>query len=408
MGEPTIKAARPPALASSVQLGTSGSQPLWKGRKRQARGTLAALGNLADVMQFIAEQKAKRPDADKELVQAEFVRRFAPEQRRSLFLGPDYALRFSEIHGSSFSNTVLSLSALRPVDVVPVVVCVVSPSAVRFLLANSTFLRKISHSSHELRADNLRGSFNGSDIMSEYEGIANAPEHFDQLFAIHSAFAWAENLERLVEATNAIVGRDLRFRPTAAQRAIILEAPARAEAAIASGRLAELEEELRGTVRGRHVEILQAAAAENVNLRGNRIEQLVTGGGNVHDLGDLRRDLGPGDLVIDVKTKLAGRASAPKAYNIDKMLAFHATTDSVFAFLMLGVDVPARTVIVRLVPVFDEALLEATVVQHHWAGRTSRGVTQLAGRFERVLAQGYQPRVNLARAKAFLEELLED
>jgi hypothetical protein len=44
------------------------------------------------------------------------------------------------------------------------------------------------------------------------------------------------------------------------------------------------------------VEILQAAAVENVNLRGNRIEQLVTGGGNVHDLGDLRRDLDPGDL----------------------------------------------------------------------------------------------------------------
>jgi hypothetical protein len=89
------------------------------------------------------------------------------------------------------------------------------------------------------------------------------------------------------------------------------------------------------------------------------------------------------------------------------MLAFHGTIDSVFAFLVLGVDVSARTVAVRLVPVFDEALLEATVVQHHGQAALP-GVTQLAGRFERVLAEGYQPRVNVERARAFLEALLED
>lgn len=41
----------------------------------------------------------------------------------------------------------------------------------RNLYANSTLLRKISHSSQELRVDNIKDSFDGSDIIRELEGI---------------------------------------------------------------------------------------------------------------------------------------------------------------------------------------------------------------------------------------------
>ena len=40
-------------------------------------------------------------------------------------------------------------------------------------LANTTFLHKISHSSQDLRVDNIKGSFNGHDIMREFEGVCN-------------------------------------------------------------------------------------------------------------------------------------------------------------------------------------------------------------------------------------------
>jgi hypothetical protein len=364
------------------------------------------MGALNDAIRFIVEVKAARAGADKEEIQGEFVRRFSPTRSRSLLLGRGYALRFSEVRGSSFPNTVLSLSALRGVDDRPMVVCAVGPTTVRFLLANATFLRKVSHSSHQLRTDNVKGSFNGSDILTDYGGLSNRPENFERLFAMHSAFTWTEHVERLVEATHAIVGRDNRFHPTDAQRQTILSAPERAWAALESAHFTELDNQFRATVVTRLEEIIRAAAVENVNLRGNRIEQIVTGGVNAHELGDLRRDLAFGKLVIDVKTKLADRMSAPKAYNIDKMLAFHAEPGSVFAFLLLNVDVHARAVVVRLVPVLDDVLLEATVVQHHWAGRVSRGVTQLAGRYDRVLAPGFKPSVDLTRAKAFLLRLL--
>jgi hypothetical protein len=365
------------------------------------------VSDLTDAIRFIRQTKAQRPGADKAALQHAYVQRFQPEQRRSLFIGKGYSLRFSETQGASFSNTVLSLSALHSVDDRPVVICVVSPNSTRFLLANSTFLAKISHSSHHLRIDNVKGSFNGTDILTTYEGIENKPETFEQLFAIHSAFTWAENLERLVEATTAIVARNQRFAPTSVQRDVIRAAPERAAAALSSPRFVAIENELRSIVRREENQILNAAALENVNLRGNRIERVVTGGENQHDLGDLRRALEQGELGVDIKTKLADRTSAPKAYNIDKMLAFLAEPGSVFAFLVIEVSVHARTVDARLVPVLDEVLLAATGIQHHWAGRGSRGVTQLSGQFGRVLDRSYNPSIDTAKARAFLDELLK-
>jgi hypothetical protein len=362
---------------------------------------------LADAIAFIQNYKRMNPHADKAAVQQAFVEQFCPLKARSVWVGNGYAMRFSEARTGSFSNTVLSLSAVQGHDARPLVVVVVRDRTVDFLLANTTFLKKISHSSRELRVDNIKGSFNGTDIMVEYEGLPNRPENFDHLFAQHIAFTWEENVERLVEATNAIVGRDNRFRPTNDQREVLLAAPNRAATALLDPAFRAVEAEMRTLVESNRKAILTAALVDNVNLRGNAIEQLLTGGVNAHELGDLERDLGGGrPLVIDIKTKLLDRASAPKAYNIDKMLSFLARPGSVLAFLMIGVDTQASTVSARLLPVLENALLDATGIQHHWAGRASRGVTQLSGRFGRASEPNYQPRVDVERARAFLEQLL--
>lgn len=361
---------------------------------------------LFDSISYIHGLKAENPTADKAFLQAAFIDTFNPTKARSVLVADGFAFRFSEARTGSFSNTVLSLSALQAYDALPFVIVVVRQDRVDFLLANTSFLKKISHSSLQLRVDNIKGSFNGTDIMNEYEGIANTPENFEALFALHSAFTWEENVERLVEATNAIVGRDNRFQPSPADVAIIMDAPERAAAAIAAPEFQQAEGELCELVAGQRDAILLAAQIDNVNLRGNAIEQLLTGVANAHELGDLIRPLGEGRLVIDIKTKLLDRASAPKAYNVDKMLAFLAEPGSVFAFFMIGVDVRAGSVSTRLLPVLESALLEATGVQHHWAGRTSRGVTQLSGQFGRASAPDYQPVVDVARARAFLDRLL--
>ena len=105
---------------------------------------------------------------------------------RSVYYCADYALRFSSSASRNFGNTILSLSNLRKYDDRPFIVCLVTPSQNHCLIANTTFLKKISHSSHELRENNIRGSFNGSDIVREFEGICNVAENIGRLFAIHA------------------------------------------------------------------------------------------------------------------------------------------------------------------------------------------------------------------------------
>lgn len=97
---------------------------------------------------------------------------FALTRDRSVYYCPDFAVRFSASASRSFSNTVLSLSNLRKYDDRPFIVCLVTPQRNYCFLANTTFLKKVSHSSQELRQNNIRGSFNGSDIVREFEGYS--------------------------------------------------------------------------------------------------------------------------------------------------------------------------------------------------------------------------------------------
>jgi hypothetical protein len=123
---------------------------------------------------------------------------------------------------SGFSNTILSLSALQKYDPRPFFVCVVCPTNNFMLISNGTFLKKISHSSQELSTRNIRGSFNGSDIVREFNSIENKPENFYRLFLIHSAIGFEGNLQRLVDETSAISWIGHAFEITGEPRINIL------------------------------------------------------------------------------------------------------------------------------------------------------------------------------------------
>jgi hypothetical protein len=202
------------------------------------------MSELNDALQYIAQTKRLAPALDKDGIKAAYIKQFRPVKRRSVYVGNGYSLRFSQATGAGFSNTVLSLSALALHDAEPFVVVLVRQAEVAFLLANATMLRKISHSSLQFRTDNIKGSFNGTDILTQLNGLANTPANFEELFALHIAFGWQENVERLVESTNAIVGRDSRFRPTKDQLEILMDAPARAAAALHSDAYRALSDEL--------------------------------------------------------------------------------------------------------------------------------------------------------------------
>ena len=354
--------------------------------------------------------------------------RFSLVKDRSVYYCKDFALRFSASANQSFGNTVLSLSNLQKFDDRPFIVVLVTPARNYSLLANTTLLKKISHSSHELRQNNIRGSFNGSDIMREFEGISNSSENLRRLFNVHAGLGFDGNLARLVEATNNISPSGRKFQPNEAQTCNILQAPSRATKFAASTDARTLKAELDAKVQTFRNEILLAALIENVNVRGRIIEYLIAGedellrnelvaalkaqtGGvpafkTENDLGDYTRDFEDVLTETDVKTKIMILDSNPKAYNLDKMLEFLASDRSVFMFYFVGVE-PARIVNTVLVSMFQERLLRSTILLKHWAGRNSRGVSQFEGKTIGHLIEKPEGSIDAVAAKAFLERVLE-
>ena len=168
--------------------------------------------------------------------------------------------------------------------------------------------------------------------------------------------------------------------------ASILAAPQRAARFVESEDCAVLKAELDAQVGRFRSEILLAALIENVNVRGRVIEYLIAGEDEAlrqelvaalkagdkgipkfktdNALGDYTRIFPTCDTETDVKTKIMILSSNPKAYNLDKMLAFLSNSRSVFMFYFVGVD-PGKIVNTVLVSMFQEKLLRATILLKH-------------------------------------------
>lgn len=346
---------------------------------------------------------------------------------RSVYYCTDYALRFSSSAGRNFGNTVLSLSNLRKYDDRPFIVCLVTPLQNYCLIANTTFLKKISHSSQELRENNIRGSFNGSDIVRDFVGICNTAENIGRLYAIHADIGFEGNLPRLVEATNNISPSGTKYRVSDTASTTILAAPKRAKRFVASEESNVLKEELDMQVEKFKTEILLAALIENVNVRGRIIEYLIAGedeslrqqlisalkAGNRgipqfktdNTLGDYHRGFDAFDTETDVKTKIMILHSNPKAYNLDKMLEFLAGDRSVFMFYFIGID-PGKIVNTVLISMFQRDLIQSTILLRHWSGRNSRGVSQFEGKTINDLIVIPESAINESESVEFLKQVI--
>lgn len=364
---------------------------------------------------------------DKSKLTSIVAKSFGLTQDRSVYYRSEFAIRFSSASSESFSNTVLSLSNLHKVDDRPFFVCLVTPRTNYLLLANSTFLRKISHSSQALRENNIRGSFNGTDIMRDFEGISNTPANFERLYNIHHGIGFDGNLPRLVDATNNISPTGKKYVVSAAAQTTIMDAPARAEDFVASADAIELKRDLDEKVDRFRNEILLAALIENVNVRGRIIEYLIAGEDErlrqdliaalrekskglpqfktENALGDYARNFPKFATETDVKTKIMILDSNPKAYNLDKMLEFLAMPRSVFMFYFVGVD-PDKIVNTVLVSMFQKRLLGSTILLKHWAGRNSRGVSQFEGKIIGSLILSPSSEIDLDAARGFLSKII--
>lgn len=186
---------------------------------------------------------------DKNQLQTSVQQTFNLVKERSVFYCKWFAIRFCKATSKNFSNTVLALSTLHKYDDIPFFVCLVTPTYNYLMLSNTTFLKKISHSSQKLRQDNIKGSFNGTDIMREFEGIKNIPENFEFLYSSHENYTFEENLARLIETTNNISPTGKRFKPTDVQLENICHSVDRAISFLSSEEYKILNNDLGNRVR---------------------------------------------------------------------------------------------------------------------------------------------------------------
>ena len=363
---------------------------------------------LAELTTFLETYVQNHPHCSKDELARATATQFSLQKERSVYFRPEFAIRFSTASGASFSNVVLSLSALRKYDHTPFVVCVVRPTGIELLLANTALLKKISHSSQQLNVDNVRGSFLGHDIMRTYANIDNTPVNFDALFTLHSRLTWEESLERLVEQTNAIVATGVRFEPSQEQAQYILNAPEIARLLSQHPYYIQLHADLTRLVQENRDAILVAGGIDNPNLRGNAIEQIITKAGNFHSVEDASYTLKIGtEVKIDIKTKILSLSSSPKGYNVDKTLKVLADGNTVVSFFFVGVNIEEEYLVTCLVSIFDKTILNATHIQFHWAGRNSRGVTQLSGDLKSIFNPDFAEDINISAAQAFLRRLID-
>jgi hypothetical protein len=372
--------------------------------------------------------KSKDGIGNKAVLIDEVQKQFKLTKDRSVYYSEYFAIRFSSSHSSSFSNTILSLSNLQKYDELPFLVCLVTPQKNVLYLANTTFLQKISHSSQQLREDNIRGSFNGSDISKEFNGIINSSEKFEDLFAIHEELGFGGNLVRLVEATTGISPSGKKCELSDEAKKIVQLAPERAVDFVKSKDYLELKSDLDKKVEQYKNEILIAGFIENINIRGRVIEYLIAGEddelrdnlvkelhnsnkkisrfGTKNNLADYTRVFEKYLTATDVKTKIMILKSNPKAYNIDKMLEFLAKDKSVFMFYFIGLE-PNKIVAKTLVSVFQKQLLNSTILLKHWAGRNSRGVTQFQGEIIHKIILSPNNDIDIEESKSFLKKLVD-
>ena len=369
------------------------------------------------------------PQNDKAKVKKAIQDKFSLILDRSVFYCKHFAVRISYTKTKSFSNTVLSLSNLQKYDHIPFFVVLVSGvDNNKVFLANTTFLSKISHSSQQLSMTNIKGSFNGSDIIRTYHNLENNAKNFEKLFAFHQGFTWEDNLQRLVDATSDIVPTGKKFEITSEIRNKIYKSVERAQKFIESENFSVLNKDLDSRVKKCSDSILVASRIENVNIRGRLIEALVTSSDEerkvlmqklareesnlpVYDtkngLGDYHVKFNNGDTYTDIKTKVVYLGSNPKAYNIDKFLETMAEENTVFFIYLIGID---ETGIMNTVlcSVYHDELTETTVKQFHWAGRNSRGVTQFVGEtLDKILKKKkFTNTITVQKAKAFIDSLI--
>lgn len=352
----------------------------------------------------------------------------------SVYYCDDLAIRFAtvnSVHGQ-FSNNIISLKTLLKYDDRPFITCVVYPDYNAIYITNTTFIKKVSNTSKGLTIDHIVGTFTGSDIVKNYEGIQNIPSNFKELYCIHQAISPKRNLERIVNTSSEIVPKKKRVCYDNEARRIIMDSIKTANGFIHSKEYTLLKNDLDSRVADVEEEIsLAVRRFSNNKLRGNTIEFLITSNDfelkhrvikALHensvlpqfklkdDLGDYSKKYLNYTVEVDIKSKIMFEGKAPgnpKVYSVDKLLDFLTNPKSVFLIYFVGV-MDDGTITTRLCSIYDRSIIESTRIEDgRWIGRDMRGTAQFLGNKLSKVFENEGTSIDYLPAEEFLNRLID-
>lgn len=350
--------------------------------------------------------------------------------KENIFQCNNFTVRFCFSKNKSFPGTVLGISVLSKFDDKPFLVVLCSLIDVtKIYLVNSTLIDKVSQSSQKLSENNYRGSFNGSDIIKTHDGIDNNADNIEKLFNIHKQKTWEENFKRILKNTQSIKPKGKFFNVDEEIRQRIHASIKRAKIFIESTDFDRLKQELDKRVNLSQDAILLTSRIDNKNIRGRLIEVLITSNDKEREiiyeylnnynipeyksrnkLGDYVCVINSTKTLTDIKTSIISKSkgSNPKAYNVDKFLEEMSHNDSVFFFYFIKID-ENSSIKTALCSVYHNTLIENTVVQFHWAGRNSRGVTQFIGKaIDKMIDDpDFSNQIEYKQATEFIDRLID-
>jgi len=358
-----------------------------------------SINKLEEILNFFDETQNI---SNKDELQSRFVERFGAvrESSRGIFDLPDksVSVRFTQNNkttSGNASNTVIAIAKIFPRDEHPILSVMVTAGKNYVRLMNSSFIDKIAHSSKNATDDKLRGSINYSNIMKEFEGIANERENIHALFELHSEHDFWENYERIYGQTSSIQGKRPRFTPSESQKVILQSSHQRSYEFFNSSYFQELSNDLKQRVERNSKAIIIASTFVNAKMRGEIIEHLITSDDdtklselrlclenntmpnftNPHGLADYERIFGNTKAGTDIKTKVMYLPSQPKGFSIDEILLYLSEENTVFLFYWVGIE-KDESLRLQLLPVFESNMLKKSRIQKHWSGINRRGHIQ--------------------------------
>lgn len=170
--------------------------------------------NLAELVDCILQWRDATPNGSKRRLVDSLIAKTDLELDKALLVGSQCVLRISQMQESgNEANAIAAFHKICDYDDKPVLVCLMTSRGMRLLLANTTFLGKVSERSYKLTADNLVGGVLESDLLSAVNGVANLPANFEALWATHAASDRAANIQRIVTATQEMHAQSAAANP---------------------------------------------------------------------------------------------------------------------------------------------------------------------------------------------------